>query len=88
MGKQITIADVACFAYCASAFWANVALGDMPELKQWVDMLHKRDSFATGITIPFARPAFFGPEHATQEEIDAEIAKNAGQFDIAIKKGD
>ena len=86
MGKQVTVADVACFPYCASAFWANVSVDQVPELKAWVEMLHQRPSFSTGVAIPFARPSFFGPPHATQEEIQEEIARNAGQFNIATKQ--
>ena len=52
------------------------------------EMLHTRPSFATGLTVPFARPAFFGPPHATQEEIQAEIARNAGQFAVIAKSPD
>jgi hypothetical protein len=57
----------------------------MPHLRAWIDMLHERPSFRTGLTIPFARPAFFGPPHATQAEIDVEITRNAGQFDVVTK---
>ena len=32
--------------------------------------------------IPFARRGFFGPPFATQEEIEAEIQRNAGQFTV------
>ena len=41
-----------------------------------------RGVFQTGLTIPSARPAFFGPPWATQEEIDAEVAANSAQFTI------
>lgn len=82
LGARCTLVDVACFAYCASAYWANADITDMPHLRAWLDRLHARPSFATGITIPFARPAFFGPPHATEAEIEAEIARNAGQFEV------
>ena len=85
LGEQITLADVACFPYCASWYWANTPIDDMPALKRWVAMLHEREPFKVGLTVPFARPAFFGPEHASEEEIQTEIAKNAGQFNIKTK---
>ncbi|MEM7448906.1 MAG: glutathione S-transferase family protein [Myxococcota bacterium] len=80
LGRNCTLVDVACFAYCASAYWANVELIEMPHLRAWIEMLHERPSFKTGLSIPFARPAFFGPPHASEEEIELEIARNAGQF--------
>lgn len=86
LGECCTLVDVACFPYCASAFWANADISDMPHLKAWLDMLHQRPSFQTGVTIPFARPAFFGVPHATQAQIDEEIARNAGQFSIITKQ--
>lgn len=82
LGNRCTLVDVACFPYCASAHWANVDTSDMPHLQAWVDMLHQRESFKTGLTIPFARPAFFGPPHASEEQIKAELARNAGQFAV------
>lgn len=85
LGPRCTLVDVACFAYCASAYWANTDISDKPHLRAWIDMLHARPSFRTGLTIPFARPAFFGPPHATEAEIEAEIARNAGQFAIVTK---
>ncbi len=85
LGKACTLVDVACFAYCASAYWANADIADMPHLRAWLDMLHERPSFKTGLTIPFARPAFFGPPHATEAQIEAEIARNAGQFKVITK---
>lgn len=85
LGERCTLVDVACFAYSASAYWANADVSGMPHLRAWVEMLHQRPSFKTGLTIPFARPAFFGPPHATQAQIDAEIARNAGQFKVVTK---
>ena len=88
LGQRCTVVDVACFPYCASAYWANVDISARTHLRAWIEMLHTRPSFATGLTVPFARPAFFGPPHATQEEIQAEIARNAGQFAVIAKSPD
>ncbi len=86
LGDRCTLADVTCFAYCASAYWANADIAGMPRLRAWIDMLHARPSFQTGVSIPFARPAFFGPPRATEEEIAAELERNAGQFKIVTKQ--
>ena len=85
LGERCTLVDVACFAYAASAYWANADIGAMKRLRAWIDMLHARPSFRAGLGIPFRRPAFFGPPHATQAQIDAEIARNAGQFEVVTK---
>lgn len=85
LGRRCTLVDIACFPYCASSYWANADISEMHHLRAWIDMLHERPSFRTGLTIPFARPAFFGPPHATQAEIEAEIARNAGQFEVVTK---
>lgn len=86
LGADISVVDVACFAYAASAYWACVDITGMPQLQAWLAMLHERLSFKTGLTIPFARPAFFGPPYATAAEIEAEIAGNSAQFDTTQKK--
>lgn len=85
LGERCTLVDVACFAYCASAYWANVDISAMRHLREWVDMLQARPSFATGLCVPFPRPAFFGPPYASEEEIQREITRNAGQFAITTK---
>lgn len=85
LGARCTLVDVACFAYAASAYWAGCDTSSMPHLRGWLDRLHERPAFRIGVTIPFARPAFFGPPHATQAEIDGEIARNAGQFAVVTK---
>lgn len=85
LGPRCTLVDVACFAYSASVYWVNADTSQMPHLRAWLEHLHARPSFERGLQIPFARPAFFGPPHATQDEIDAEIARNAGQFQVVTK---
>ncbi|MEN0065844.1 MAG: glutathione S-transferase family protein [Myxococcota bacterium] len=85
LGPAITLVDVACFAYCASAYWANADISQMSHLRAWIDRLHQRPSFAKGLTVPFARPAFFGPPWASEAEIELEIARNAGQFNVVTK---
>ena len=84
LGQRCTLVDVACFTYCASAYWANVDISEMSHLLAWIEMLHQRPSFSTGLTVPFSRPAFFG-SRATPDEISVEIARNAGQFAVISK---
>lgn len=86
LGESVSVVDVACFSYAASAYWAMVDISEMPHLQGWLKLLHKRPSFQTGLTIPFARPAFFGPPYATEEQIEAEIAANSAQFNTDQKK--
>ena len=81
-GRDVSIIDVATFAYAASAYWACVDIAEMKHLNQWLTTLHERPSFKTGLAIPFRRPAFFGPPWATEEEIQVEIEANSAQFQI------
>lgn len=85
LGPECTLVDVACFPYAASAFWANADISAMAHLRAWLEHLHARPSFQRGLRIPFARPAFFGEPHATPAEIEAELARNAGQFEVVTK---
>ena len=50
LGQRCTLVDVACF-YCASAYWANVDISAMSHLLAWIEMLHQRPSFSTGLTV-------------------------------------
>ena len=85
LGQHCILEDFACFAYCASTYWANVDISAMSHLLAWIEMLHKRPYFSTGLTVLLPRSAFFGPSNATPEEIEAEIARNADQFAVISK---
>ena len=85
LGQRCTLVDVNCFAYCTSAYWANVDIPAMIYLRVWIVMLPKRLSFSTGLTLPFYRPAVFGSPCATPEEFEAVIARNVGQFAVISK---
>ena len=61
LGQRCTLVDVACFPYCASAYWANVDISAMSHLLAWIEMLHQRPSFSTGLTVPFLSACFLWP---------------------------
>mmetsp|Transcript_19009 Transcript_19009/g.54774 ORF Transcript_19009/g.54774 Transcript_19009/m.54774 type:complete len:101 (+) Transcript_19009:35-337(+) len=48
----------------------------------WRHWLTRTSGFRRGLEIPFARRGFFGPPFATQEEVETEIQRNAGQFTV------
>ncbi len=85
LAQRYKLVDVAYFPYCASAYWANIDISATSHLLVWIEMLHKRPSFSTGLTVLLPRSAFFGPSNATPEEIGAEIARNADQFAVISK---
>lgn len=82
LGKELTIADINAFTYASTAYWAKVDTSGLDEMNSWIKMLMEKDTFQRGLEIPFARRGFFGPPFATQEEIDSEIQRNAGQFTV------
>ena len=63
----------------------TVDISAMTHLLALIEMRYQRQSFSAGLTVPFSRSAFFGPPYATPEEIEAEIASNAGQFAVISK---
>ena len=82
LGNDLTIADINAFTYASTHFWAKVDVSGLDELNAWIKLLMERRGFQRGLEIPFARRGFFGPPFATQEEIEAEIQRNAGQFTV------
>ena len=36
LGKDVSIVDVSCFPYAASAYWACIDVSDMPQLKEQI----------------------------------------------------
>ena len=67
--------------HTALVYWANVDISAMSHLLAWIEMLHQRPSFGTGLTVLFSA-CFLGPPYTTPEEIEVEIARNAGQFAV------
>ena len=82
LGENITIADINAWTYASTNFWAKVSVDGLEELGTWIKLLMERPAFQRGLEIPFARKGFFGPPFATEEEISAEISRNAGQFTV------
>jgi len=83
LGPQLTIADINAFTYAGTHFWAKVSVEGLDNLNAWIKLLMEREAFKRGLDIPFARRVFFGPPFASEEEIAAEISRNAGQFTIS-----
>ncbi len=80
LGKDMTIADINAFTYASTHFWAMVPVEGLTHLTEWIDLLMNRPSVKAGLSIPFARPGFFGKPYATDEEIQDEIQRNAAMF--------
>jgi len=79
-GSDLTIADVACYPYARSHFWAKVDVSAMPHLQRWLDELDARPGFQVGLTVPNENREFFG-----EGDVDTMVAKNAARF--ALDRG-
>eukprot|EP00928_Gymnodinium_smaydae_P055036 TRINITY_DN38698_c0_g1_i1.p1 TRINITY_DN38698_c0_g1~~TRINITY_DN38698_c0_g1_i1.p1 ORF type:complete len:302 (+),score=37.26 TRINITY_DN38698_c0_g1_i1:75-980(+) len=47
-----SIADIACFGYAASHFWASVDVSNMPSLRAWIERVGERPSIKAAAIVP------------------------------------
>lgn len=80
VGSFCTIADIACYPYVKSAFWANIELKDFKYIQQWIETMDKRPAVIKGLTIPKENRKFFG--EGNEKEIEQAIKENAAKFKI------
>ena len=74
-GDRYTIADMATYPWARAYPWAKVSAEGLPHLQAWFDRLGERPAVQKALTIPAARPAFWG-----QADEDGFGASNAAQF--------
>jgi len=52
-GDEYTIADIACFPWCARHEWHAVDLAEFPNVKRWYDEIGARPAVIAGMKVPF-----------------------------------
>ncbi len=52
LAKELSIADIANWAWVRIYDWSGVPIDDFPHLSEWLDRLDKRPAFQTGIKTP------------------------------------
>ena len=81
-GDRYTIADMATYPWARAYPWAKVSAEGLPHLQAWFDRLGERPAVQKALTIPAARPAFWG-----QADEDGFGASNAAQFASDVSRG-
>jgi len=77
VGAEYTIADMAMYPWARSHHWAKTPVDDLPNLQAWFARLDQRPAIARALSIPEAKPGFFG----RGDEASAE-ADNASKFEL------
>jgi glutathione S-transferase len=77
VGDKCTIADIACWGWVVSAPFTGIDLKQYPHLDKWVHKCLAVPGFETGRHIPTPHTALEWA-NKTDEEHDAEAAKNSG----------
>ncbi|KAH8664177.1 glutathione S-transferase [Xylariales sp. PMI_506] len=82
VGDRLTIADISCWGWVASAAWAGVDINEFPALKAWRDKLLARPGLEKGRNIP-------SPHKALDHEklSDAELDKAAESARTWVQAG-
>lgn len=85
VGGGFSIADICCYPWVKSAFWANVSLEEHEHILKWIALIDQREAVQKGLTVPTENRKFFG--EGNKEEIEEAIKKNHEQFNIAKQVG-
>lgn len=69
VGDRLTIADISCWGWVASAKWSGIDINEYPSLKKWLYKLLERPGFEKGRNVPTEHKAFKTAE-LSEEELD------------------
>ncbi|KAK7724941.1 Glutathione S-transferase 2 [Diaporthe eres] len=69
VGDRLTIADISCWGWVASAKWSGIDINEYPNLKKWLYKLLERPGFEKGRNVPTEHKAFKMAE-LSEEELD------------------
>ena len=70
-----SLADVACYGYAASHWWAGLDVSNLPNLQAWLERVGKRRAIKRSVAVPGV--SVFGPEGPLFETLrtDGELQK-------------
>eukprot|EP00802_Teleaulax_amphioxeia_P025341 Tamp_26178.p1 GENE.Tamp_26178~~Tamp_26178.p1 ORF type:complete len:240 (-),score=43.50 Tamp_26178:190-837(-) len=70
-----TLADLACYGYAASHWWAGICTDDMPALQRWIERVGQRPAVQRGTRVPGI--SVLGPTGITFSQINTDPAVRA-----------
>ncbi|KAL2759188.1 hypothetical protein ACRALDRAFT_1069283 [Sodiomyces alcalophilus JCM 7366] len=85
VGDRVTVADIACWGWVASAAWCGVDIDEFPNLKTWLHKLLERPGFEKGRHVPDRHTAF-DQAKMSQEEMDKQAAAARAWIQSGMKE--
>ncbi|KAF3770934.1 glutathione S-transferase [Cryphonectria parasitica EP155] len=85
VGDRVTIADMSCWGWVASAKWAGVDIDEFPNLKAWLYKLLERPAFEKGRHVPTPHTAFEKAK-LSEEELDRQAASARNWVQAGMKE--
>jgi len=77
-GESYTLADLACFSYVNSHWWAGIDMKEMPNVCAWLERIGARPATQRGLLVPTGARAAINAEPKLQEAVE-ECAKKHGR---------
>jgi hypothetical protein len=78
VGAKLTVADIACYIWAASAAWCGVDITEFPAVKRWRDGISERPAVKRGLRVPVSYPF-------TDEKVGDP--KRKGLYEMIMKMG-
>ncbi|ROT35541.1 glutathione S-transferase GstA [Sodiomyces alkalinus F11] len=90
VGDRVTVADISCWGWVASAHWSGIDIEEFPTLKTWLYKLLERPGFEKGRHVPDRHTAFeqkkLSPEDMEKQAAAARAWVQSGMKEDARKK--
>ncbi|KAL2130742.1 hypothetical protein VTI74DRAFT_6006 [Chaetomium olivicolor] len=82
VGDKCTIADIACWGWVASSYWAGISLDEFPLVNAWLDKVVARPGCEKGRHVPKPHKAL-----ENRHKTEAELEKAAEQTRAWVQAG-
>lgn len=79
-GECYTLADLACFSYAYSHWWAGLDLASMPNVRAWLDRIADRPATQRGLLVPSgSRSGMYG-DRKLQQAVEGHAKKEGRKY--------
>jgi GST-like protein len=79
-GESYTLADLACFCYANSHWWAGIDMQEMHHVRTWLDRIGARPATQQGLLVPTGVRSGMNADQKLQQAVEENARKNGRKY--------